>query len=306
MASPDNPDTRDQDEPTLALIGPGRAGTTLALALVDHGWRVTAVAGRAPDAASTSSAAACLAATTALASEAGRGARVVLIATPDRAIEAASVATADSLERGALVVHLAGSRGLDAFGALLERRPDVRVGALHPLQSLPSTSAGLERLPGSWAAVAGDDEVTRIARLLGMRPFPVADGDRVPYHAAAVVASNHLVALLGQVERLAGACGVPFEAFGPLVRASVENAFRMGPANALTGPVARGDLGTVEGHLAALDPAERDAYRALAREAARLTGRRDTALDRLLGDVLHSDPAAGAPGEDGGGADHLR
>ena len=100
------------------------------------------------------------------------------------------------------------------------------------------------------------------------------------------MASNHLVAMLGQVERLAASCGVPFAAFWPLVRAAVDNAFMVGPASALTGPIERGDLSTVEGHLAALDPGERDAYRALAREAARLTGRRDTALDRLLGDMF--------------------
>jgi predicted short-subunit dehydrogenase-like oxidoreductase (DUF2520 family) len=99
------------------------------------------------------------------------------------------------------------------------------------------------------------------------------------------VASNHLVALLGQVERLAAGCGVPFEAFAPLVLGSVQNAFSIGPAAALTGPVARGDLATVEQHLRDLDPAERDAYRTLAREASRLTGRRDTGLDRLLGDL---------------------
>jgi predicted short-subunit dehydrogenase-like oxidoreductase (DUF2520 family) len=106
------------------------------------------------------------------------------------------------------------------------------------------------------------------------------------------VASNHLVALLGQVERLAAASGVPFEAFAPLVRSSVANAFGVGPARALTGPVSRGDLATVEQHLDTLDPGERDTYRTLAREVARLTGKRDHALDRLLSDVRH---AAGDP-----------
>jgi predicted short-subunit dehydrogenase-like oxidoreductase (DUF2520 family) len=282
----------DTSPRTLALVGPGRAGTTIALALVDRGYQVVAVAGRAPDAASTTAAAACLSAPATLVSDAGRGAGLVLVATPDRAIEHVSGALAASLEPGALVVHLAGSRGLDVFGALREARPDVRVGALHPLQSFPSTSVGLERLPGSWAAIAGGPEVEDLARLLALRPFPLADAERVRYHAAAVVAANHLVALLGQVERLAASCGVPFEAFGPLVRAALENALALGPAQALTGPVSRGDLSTVEGHLAALDPAERDAYRALAREAARLTGRRDTALDRLLGDVRN---APGSP-----------
>jgi len=71
-----------------------------------------------------------------------------------------------------------------------------------------------------------------------------------------------------------------------LALASLENAFRLGPAAALTGPVARGDLQTIEKHIAEMAPAERDAYRALAREAARLVEKRDSALSRLLGDVL--------------------
>jgi predicted short-subunit dehydrogenase-like oxidoreductase (DUF2520 family) len=270
---------------TVALIGPGRAGTTLGLALVDLGWRVTAVAGRAPDAASTNAAVACLGSHAELVSEVGRGAALVLVATPDRAIETAVLAAAESFEPDALIVHVAGSRGLDVFDALLKVRADVRVGALHPLQSFPSTSAGLARLPGSWAAVAGDLAVLTLAEELGLRPFTVPDSERTRYHTAAVVASNHVVALIGQVERLAKACGVPPEAFGSLIEASVDNALRYGAAAALTGPVERGDLGTVEAHLRALDPVERDAYRALAREAARLTGRRDTALDRLLGDL---------------------
>jgi predicted short-subunit dehydrogenase-like oxidoreductase (DUF2520 family) len=270
----------------VALIGPGRAGTTLGLALIDLGWRCVAVAGRAPDASSTVAAAAALGAPTSLVSEVGRNAELVIVATPDRAIEHALQTAAASIEAGALVIHLAGSRGLDAFADLQQQRPDVRIGALHPLQSFPSTSVGLERLPGSWAAIAGDHDVGELAGDLGMIPFPLADSERVRYHAAAVVASNHLVAILGQVERLAASCGVPFAAFWPLVRAAVDNAFMVGPASALTGPIERGDLSTVAGHLAALDPGERDAYRALAREAARLTGRRDTALDRLLGDMF--------------------
>jgi predicted short-subunit dehydrogenase-like oxidoreductase (DUF2520 family) len=270
---------------TVALIGPGRAGTTIALGLLEQGWTVTAVAGRAPDAASTTAAAACLATRPALVSDVGHGAALVIIATPDRAIEQAITTAEPSIEPGALVIHLAGSRGLDVFDALLAKRTGVRVGALHPLQSFPSTTVGLERLRGAWAAIAGDAGVRDIARMLGLRTFELGDANRTRYHTAAVVASNHLVALLGQVERLATDCGVPFEAFAPLVLASVQNAFSIGPADALTGPVARGDLATVEQHLRDLDPAERDAYRALAREAARLTGRRDTGLDRLLDDL---------------------
>jgi len=270
---------------TLALVGPGRAGTTIALALLEVGWHARSVAGRAPDAPSTTSAAACLGAEASLVSDVGRDATLVIVATPDRAIEAAARTLAGSLEPDALVVHLAGSKGLDVFVPLLEVRADVRVGALHPLQAFPTATMGIERLRGAWAGVAGDPQTTELARVLGMRPFELPDAERARYHAAAVVASNHLVALLGQVERLAMACGVPFEAFAPLVRSSVADAFGIGPARALTGPVARGDLATVEQHLSTLDPGERDAYRTLAREVARLTGRRDHALDRLLDDM---------------------
>jgi predicted short-subunit dehydrogenase-like oxidoreductase (DUF2520 family) len=222
-----------------------------------------------------------------------------LIATPDAAIEQVATAVAGSLESDALVMHLAGSRGLEVFDAMLEARPDVRVGALHPLQSFPSTSAGLERLAGSYAAVAGDEQVDALAAELELRTFRVTDALRAQYHAAAVVASNHVVALLGQVERMAQACDVPFDAFAPLVLASVENAFRLRPEQALTGPVARGDLATVQAHLETLDPGERDAYRALAREAARLAGRRDNALDRLLEDLRQAGGASQRPDGDG-------
>jgi len=280
----------EEQPSTVALIGPGRAGTTIALGLLELGWKVIAVAGRAPDAASTSAAAACLASRPALVSEAARGAALVIVATPDRAIGPALLTAEPAIEPGALVVHLAGSQGLDAFDDLLARRTGIRVGALHPLQSFPNTTVGLERLHGAWAAVAGDPAVAELARSLGLRPFPLADRDRIRYHTAAVVASNHLVALLGQVQRLADSCEVPFEAFAPLVLASVQNAFALGPSEALTGPIARGDLTTVERHLQELDPADRDAYRALAREAARLTGQRDTGLDRLLDDLRHGTP----------------
>ena len=270
-----------QSSRNVALIGPGRAGTTLGLALVDLGWRVVAVAGRAPDAASTVSAVACLDSRAELVSEVGRDAQLVIIATPDRSIESAAARGRASIEPDTLVMHVAGSRGLDVFEPLLEKRPDVRVGAMHPLQSFPSTTVGLERLPGSWAAVAGDPQVTALAEELGLQPFTLADEERARYHATAVVAANHLVALVGQVERLAASCGVPFAAFAPLIQASLDNAFRLGPAHALTGPVERGDLATVESHLRALDPAERGLR--IARSHARRRGSPAGATARSTG-----------------------
>lgn len=252
--------------PTFTLIGAGRAGGALGLALVRAGWRCRAVAGRAPERARA--VAALLDAEVVPVAVAGAGADLVLLATPDAAVEEATAAALPAVTDGTLVVHCSGSRGPAAFGSAVAARPEVRFGVLHPLQTLPSAEAGAARLPGAWCAVAGPAEVSLLARELGMHPFAVERWTE--YHAAACVASNHLVALLGQVERLAAVAAVPFDAFVPLVRATVDNVIELGPADALTGPVARGDAETVRAHLAALPEEERPAYRALAREALRL------------------------------------
>jgi predicted short-subunit dehydrogenase-like oxidoreductase (DUF2520 family) len=98
----------------------------------------------------------------------------------------------------------------------------------------------------------------------------VADDDRAAYHAAAVIASNHLVAVLGQAERVAAQAGVPFEAYLDLVRATVDNVAELGPAAALTGPAARGDDATIQRHLDAVPEDEREAFATLVRLARRL------------------------------------
>jgi predicted short-subunit dehydrogenase-like oxidoreductase (DUF2520 family) len=263
----------------FALVGPGRAGSAIALALTERGWRPVAVAGRSAGAPSTQELAARLHAPTVDVDDAGRDADLVVIATPDSAIAGAAAALAPSLRPGSLVVHLSGASTLHELEAMLLTRPDVEIGSLHPLQALPSGDAGRVRLPGSWCAVDGSARVERIALTIGMRPFRVSADDRVRYHAAACVASNHLVALLGQVERLAANAGVPFEAFLPLVRGTIDNVSELGPAAALTGPVARGDHDTVARHVDALPPGERDAYLALVREARRLAGREDAELE---------------------------
>jgi predicted short-subunit dehydrogenase-like oxidoreductase (DUF2520 family) len=266
----------------FALVGAGRAGTAVALALGRAGWSARAVAGRAPDTVSTRRAGCLLGAEPVAAADAGRGCELVVVAPPDAEIANVAADVAPSLEPGALVVHLSGARGLDGFGAVTRDRPDVSFGVLHPLQSLPSPELGAARLAGSWCAVDGPDAVGALAVSLGMRPFRVAPERRAVYHASACVASNHVVALLGQVERLATEAGVPFDAFLPLVRATLDNTAELGPAAALTGPVARGDVATVAAHLDALPADERAAYAAGAAAAARLAGRDDPALDALV------------------------
>jgi predicted short-subunit dehydrogenase-like oxidoreductase (DUF2520 family) len=223
----------------------------MAAALADVGWQVRPILGRAAAPADVASAAADV--------------DLVLIATPDAAV--ADVAAAVEPSRTAVVAHLAGSMGLDAVA----HHP--RPAALHPLVALPDASVGARRLlAGCWFAVAGDPVVRQVVDDLNGKAFEVADRDRAAYHAAAVVASNHLVALLGQAERLGAQAGVPLAAFLDLVRATVDNVDELGPAAALTGPAARGDEATIERHLDAIAAAEHPAYRALADEARRLAG----------------------------------
>ena len=183
----------------------------------------------------------------------------MIVATPDRAIEAAARAVAPSLDPGALVIHLAGSLGVGAFDAMLEVRPDVRVGALHPLQTFPSASIGVERLRGAWAAVAGDPQTTELARARPPARSIFADGERAQYHAAAVVASNHLVALLGQVERLAECVRCSVRRVRPARAVVGDERARRRPRPRAHGPGrTRRPRVTVEQHLATLDPGERD------------------------------------------------
>jgi predicted short-subunit dehydrogenase-like oxidoreductase (DUF2520 family) len=240
------------------------------------------VAGRAAGAASTIALAARLGADARDVADAGRGADLVVVATPDAAIADAAAASAPGVEPGALVVHLSGACGLEELDKLHVARPDVEVGALHPLQSLPGAALGARRLAGSWCAVEGPSSVERLAVSLGMRPFRVASAQRAAYHAAATIASNHLVALVAQAARVAASAGVPPEALGPLLRATLENLDSLGPEAALTGPVARGDVDTVVRHLRALPVEERDAYVSMALAALKVTGRDDPALREVL------------------------
>jgi predicted short-subunit dehydrogenase-like oxidoreductase (DUF2520 family) len=188
---------------------------------------------------------------------------LVVLAVPDVAV--AEVAAAIDRSDDTVVAHMAGSLGLDVLA------PHARRASLHPLVALPNPELGAQRLRGgAWFAVAGDPIATRAVDALGGHAFEVDDEHRAAYHAAAVIASNHLVALLAQAERVAGIAGVPLDAYLDLVRSTVENVAALGPAGALTGPAARGDEATIQQHLAALPPDERELYEVLAEACRKL------------------------------------
>lgn len=241
----------------VRIVGHGRAGGSFAAALRRVGLEVD-VLGQ-PGERPTESALA----------QAAHGVDMVLLSVPDAVV----AEVAQQVEAGdALVAHAAGSLGLEALD------PHVRRASLHPLVSLPSAEIGAERLlAGASFAVDVDPEnladldvVKALVARLGGRAFTVEPSRRVAYHAAACIASNHLVALLGQVERVAASAGLPLDAFMDLVRGTLDNVAELGPAAALTGPAARGDEATIAAHLAAIDPDDRDAYSAMADLCRRL------------------------------------
>lgn len=239
----------------VRIVGPGRAGTSLALALTNAGWDVAPMLGRDDDLGG-----------------AAADVDLLVLATPDDRIQ--TVARAVEPVETTVVAHLAGSRGLDVLA------PHPRRAALHPLMSMPTPELGAKRLVGGWFAVAGDPLAVEVVRVLRGRYFVVDDRDRAIYHAAAVIASNHLVALMGQVERLASQVGVPFEAYAELASASLANVAELGAEVALTGPAARGDDATIRRHLRALPADERRAYRGMVDAARRLAARTSTGESR--------------------------
>ena len=231
----------------VRVIGPGRAGISLLAAFDKAGWRALPPLGRHDDL-----------------TDAAAGVDLLVLATPDSVT--ASVAQAVEPVASTVVAHPSGSLTLDALA------PHPRRASLHPLRSLPTTSSDVS---GAWFAVTGDPLASEAVEAIGGRAIAVPDSPeaRAAYHAAAVVASNHLVALLDSVERIAAQAGVPLDAFFDLVRGTVDNVEVFGPDAALTGPIARGDWQTVERHLAVLPGGEVEAYRALAAGAARIAGR---------------------------------
>lgn len=235
---------------SLVVVGPGRAGSSFAGALATFGWSVTTV-GRSD-----------------VLVDVAADADLVLLCVPDRSVSE----VAASIEPGrAVVAHCAGSLGVDAIAAHHDRRA-----AIHPLMSLPGGERGAELLRGAWFAVAGDAIAVEVAEALHGRWFRVTDDDRGAYHAAAAIASNHLVAILGQVERIATQIGVPLDAYLDLAAASVENVRALGPSVALTGPAARGDWETIAAHRRSLDPDELEGYDAGVELARRLADQRES------------------------------
>lgn len=279
------------------MIGSGTLGTAIAVLLEAAGHRLVGISGREE---TRRRASAHLPGAPFLEPvEAAAGAELVVIGTPDDAIEpmVETLAGAAALAPGAWVAHLSGSLGLDVLRPAVEA--GARVLAIHPLQTFPDVGSALARLPGCAIAITANVEEgyqlgERLAGDLTGVPFRLSDELRPLYHAAAVFASNYLVTASAIAEALFAAARVPdpAQAMAPLQRATLDNVERLGPARALTGPAVRGDAGTIRRNLEALDreaPEQIAAYVAMARatlDLAERSGRLPTGSRAQVEDVL--------------------
>lgn len=178
---------------------------------------------------------------------------IVFIAVRDEAIAEVAHRLASHVSKTGVVAHLSGFTPVVVLREILEH--GTAVGGFHPLQSLPDPETGAKALAGSFVGIDGDqlgaDVLTHLASSLGMEPFPLDDAARPAYHAAAAAASNFVVTALAVSADLYESAGVDPRVSRPLVERAVANVFEKGPAASLTGPIARGDIETVIGHLEA-------------------------------------------------------
>jgi predicted short-subunit dehydrogenase-like oxidoreductase (DUF2520 family) len=266
---------------SVVIVGAGRVGLSLARALSRSGESVRLL-GRSARPASAMTPAVEVEWDPALAS-----ATLAVIAVADDALPSVvqRIAASRALRPGTVVLHSSGRHDRSILEALAML--GAVTGSWHPLQSLPEAAdaevfAGVPAiLEGEGAAVAAGRRLAEQLRMAPILELPAAG--KVRYHAGAVVAANYLVVLTAIAERLAREAGAGDASRGlflPIMRQVLRNMESREPAEALTGPVRRGDVGTVEAHLDALSDHDRDLYRALAMEALALAEEAGLSADR--------------------------
>ena len=239
------------------FIGAGTTGTALAVRLSQKGCPVVAVASRTLSSAQKLAALVPDCRVYHTAQDVAEAAELVFITTPDDVI--AQVCGEARWREGKSVVHCSGAHSVDILESA--KRLGVAVGSFHPLQTFADVDQAIQNLPGSTFALEAEEPLLttqkELTRLLNGNWVVLKPGDKVLYHAAAVFACNYLVTLVKLALDLWQNFGVsPKEATRallPLLEGTINNIDNIGLPDCLTGPVARGDSGTMERHLRALE-----------------------------------------------------
>jgi predicted short-subunit dehydrogenase-like oxidoreductase (DUF2520 family) len=275
--------SRPEEPPIVGIVGAGAVGTALGVALSRGGWPIQAVAsrdvGRRERFRSLVPGVRAFAEATALLDEV----ELVIVAVPDDVIP--SVAGRLHLYSGQAIVHTSGLLGAEALSPAMAA--GTQIGAFHPLVAFADTERAVAALRGATIAIEGDPQLlellARMAEAVGGTPVRLPSGTKAAYHAAAMLAAGGLVALLDAIAELGRVAGLDeagsLAVYGPLLEQTLANAKAIGISNALTGPMTRGDAGTVKAHLAELRahaPGVLELYDALARRELALAEARGT------------------------------
>ncbi len=244
------------EHPITGIVGGGAVGTALGVALTRAGWPVHAIASRDPARrerfAAMVEGARGFAEPQALIEEV----ELVILAVPDDAL--GPLARSVRLYSGQAMIHTSGALGAEVLAPAMAA--GTQVGAFHPLVAFADTERAVAALRGATIAIEGDDQLAELlaemADALGATAVRLADGSKAAYHAAAVLAAGGFVALLDAIAELGAVAGLDEAAslavYGPLIEGTLGNARALGIRQALTGPMTRGDVGTLQAHLAAL------------------------------------------------------
>jgi len=287
----------------LGFIGAGTVGTALAKTLRDRGYPVVAVFSRTPSSAErlAGMTEGCHAADSAQA--VADAAELVFVTTPDDAV--GPVVAGINWRPGQSVVHCSGADSVDTLEPA--REAGASVGAFHPLQTFASVEQAIDNIAGSTFALEAEEPLLAIlkemAAALDGHAIQLKAGAKVLYHTAAVIACNYLVTLVKLATDLWQTFDVgpdeATQALLPLLRGTVANIDRVGIPQCLTGPIARGDTGTVRKHLDAMEeaaPALLATYRDLGRQTvpvALAKGRIDEKQAEALLSLLADAPPTG-------------
>ena len=243
----------------FAIIGAGMVGTAIGYLLKKAGYEIVAIADKSAAALrraqSYTGGKACR-----KPQEVLREADCILITTPDDIILSVCKDIARSpLIKDKYIFHMSGAGGLDLLDPA--RKAGAAVASIHPLQSFSSIDNAIQNIPSSYFGITADakakTQAETIVLALGGKPIYISSQQKSLYHAAACVASNYLVSLLNVVESIYQSIGInendAKKAYLPLIYGSLKNIELSGSVQALTGPIARGDSGTIQKHVDAIN-----------------------------------------------------
>jgi predicted short-subunit dehydrogenase-like oxidoreductase (DUF2520 family) len=287
--------TEADEPPATGIIGAGAVGTALGVALHRAGWPVRAVASRDPSRRERFrelvEGSRAFAEAAALVDDV----ELIIVAVPDDAV--AQVAGEIRMYSGQAMVHTSGALDASVLGPAMAA--GTQIGSFHPLVAFADTERAVAALHGATVAIEGDDQLAdllgRMAEAIGATAVRLAPGSKSAYHAAAVLAAGGFVALLDAIAELGRVAGLDEQGslaiYGPLVEQTMGNARALGIRASLTGPITRGDRGTLDAHLRTLRahaPGVLDLYVAAAEREIALAEDRGALTPEAAADLRNS------------------